>query len=446
MCIRLQRLKRATTYLDTFAREFCGNVIIGETFFKALVGMKFPTSASKFPFMRTSILAANLTCPPEKMVDGIARLITQTDLQMLTNKNRLGDMLAAEAILEEAWEILSEAIATQSLDTVKAYALFGRLASRTALFLVKKEKDGFQAKQMLSLQNIKHEFSKEMECELTGAEPVPSSSQKEATSPKSDHAHASDMADLNNPKWIANEAGFQEGNQYVHKATGTICLLKTMGAMQFSFEEVSLRPGSLKVFTSTYDDLKKQFAPHKAVLQKRLAVDLTPWICKATTVIQRDLVKGQAFKALIAGANKDSKCESMVEWFLNPACVRAKFDIPKGNLKLWPTTEMAKVVTKSTSNAVVISQDSTKLFLEAPKSAHGDDTTTWHNDVIFAAYWHVARASDASQRNMRMVTVKSGDFTFEILENFKELNAFDNLVVMDKSVAAATSNKKRKVA
>ena len=85
------------------------------------------------------MLAANLTCPEDRIVDGIARLITKTDLASLTNKQRMPEMLAAEAILDEAWQMLLEAVQKERLEIIKAYAVFGRPASRTALLLTKKE-------------------------------------------------------------------------------------------------------------------------------------------------------------------------------------------------------------------------------------------------------------------------------------------------------------------
>ena len=83
-------------YLYGFSRAYGGNKKIGEVFFRAITGTQFHSLSTKFPFIRTACLAANLICPKSKVVDGVARLLTKTDISMLSSKENYLNVIAGE--------------------------------------------------------------------------------------------------------------------------------------------------------------------------------------------------------------------------------------------------------------------------------------------------------------------------------------------------------------
>jgi len=103
---------------------------LGETFIQAIVDLQFKTSA-KLPLLRASLVAANLVAP--KVVDGIARLVTPTDVATLKSKEKLILCTAAESFLGEAWDTINDQIAAAAMPEQKAYCIFGAASSRIAL-------------------------------------------------------------------------------------------------------------------------------------------------------------------------------------------------------------------------------------------------------------------------------------------------------------------------
>ncbi len=108
------------------------------------------------PLLRASLVAANLVAP--KVVDGIARLVTPTDVASLKPKDKLILCTAAESFLGEAWDTINDQIAVAAMPEQKAYCIFGAASSRIALFLVKKQKQSYDCVEYESISDIKAKF------------------------------------------------------------------------------------------------------------------------------------------------------------------------------------------------------------------------------------------------------------------------------------------------
>jgi hypothetical protein len=81
-------------FLDRFSKHYGENRVLGETFCRAVIGMTFPTSVSNYPMLRVAALATNMI--PNKQDDGVARVLTKTDLTVITNKDNTLKTNAAE--------------------------------------------------------------------------------------------------------------------------------------------------------------------------------------------------------------------------------------------------------------------------------------------------------------------------------------------------------------
>ena len=127
----------------------------GETFIQAIVDLQFKTSA-KLQLLRASLVAANLVAP--KVVDGIARLVTPTDVASLKSKDELILCTAAESLLGEAWGKINDQIAAAAMSEQKAHCIFGAASSRIALFLAKKQKQSYDCVGYASISDIKAKF------------------------------------------------------------------------------------------------------------------------------------------------------------------------------------------------------------------------------------------------------------------------------------------------
>ena len=73
-------------HLGAFAKQYGENKKLGHTFLDSILNLSFKTETTKFPFLRPSLIAANLVAPQEKVKDGIAKLLTKNGLLALTKK------------------------------------------------------------------------------------------------------------------------------------------------------------------------------------------------------------------------------------------------------------------------------------------------------------------------------------------------------------------------
>ena len=116
--------------LDSFAKSFGTNKVLGKTFFESLVAMQFNTASTKFLHLRTALVACNLISPKQKVIDGLARLVTKTDMLTISRKDKLLQAIAGETILTEAWDALLDGLKTDAIKWDERNMIFGRLASR----------------------------------------------------------------------------------------------------------------------------------------------------------------------------------------------------------------------------------------------------------------------------------------------------------------------------
>ena len=73
-------------YLEGFAKEFGANKVMGEHFWQAVLTAHFPSVSNLYPHVRNACVAASLICPKKNISEGFARLLTKSDVAMLTRK------------------------------------------------------------------------------------------------------------------------------------------------------------------------------------------------------------------------------------------------------------------------------------------------------------------------------------------------------------------------
>ena len=104
-------------------------------------------------------MLGNLTCPPEFVKDGIARLIIDSDIKKLASKGSFAKVQESEKILKGAYDMNESLVASGQHDLTDAKLLqpLGQLFVRVALKLVDKEKDGIEGTKY-SYDEIKKAF------------------------------------------------------------------------------------------------------------------------------------------------------------------------------------------------------------------------------------------------------------------------------------------------
>ncbi len=428
-----------TRFLDAVSKPYGKSKFMGETFWTEIVNLQFPSATTKFPFVRTTLVTANLCCPKNKMVDGKPRLITKTDMQAIVRKQLLLQVQAAETVLAEHWETIAELQESGKLTIKEAYAAFGKLTSRVALYLLKKQKDGFEGKtanfkEFVSFVDIKERTKAEMG--LAGAT-------AQASTPENDDVASTEsqvgLDTVSDPKWIAAKAGFKIGGIFTHKESRKLYRLDEYAAANVRFTEVHLGPRDLDELSVGYDDLifKKQFIPYAGKLQEKVTADLTPYHVDNNKHIASELIRVHAFQKLVEFATMQALSETMVEYFVNPSEVRAKEKIATGDLVLVPLTDSSKVLLKSSTAKVTMTSGNTTLYLEAPAKPKGLDATEWRKDTIVAAYWSVKTTDKKAESNLKVRKINDGVYTISAYVNTKVLNAFDKLVLYEQPAPMA---------
>ena len=173
-----------------------------------LTDLKFPTVTSKMPFLRGAVVATNLIAPQHKIVDGISRLIVKSDLPSLAKKDRLLEITAAETMLAETWQVVTEGIEADPVTESNAYKLYGRMAARTVLLLTKKWREGPEQKEYAKLSAVKAQFKLEWEKLGKGI----GTSMKKVDQPEPEAAQKSiSLQEAGSACWNSNRAGFNVG-------------------------------------------------------------------------------------------------------------------------------------------------------------------------------------------------------------------------------------------
>ncbi len=131
------------SFMDTVAKEFQCNAVLGETFWKAVTSAIFSAKHKKYPLIRVGLLLTNLTSP--KNEDGVAKMIVKADVGKLTQKGAVDKVNEVEDAFAQAFDVFH---ALQSAGKIKEadVGALGRFMVRCILRLTGKEKDGREGK------------------------------------------------------------------------------------------------------------------------------------------------------------------------------------------------------------------------------------------------------------------------------------------------------------
>ena len=435
-------------YLDGFAKEYGGNKVLGETFLQAVVAGQFPTSSSRFPFMRAACIACNLVSPKPKITDGIARLVVKTDITNLCRKDKLLSVTAAESLMADAWGQVQQACAEGRMDRPTCHAIFGKLQSRALLFLLGKLKDGPEKKIFKTLSEINLKFAEDVRTATAGTGEACDADvgMRAAGCNSGVQVTLEEQAD---PVWIARQNGFVVGKYYVDKLNpNNIFLLESFTATGVTFQLHAL--GRTHVEFELFDNLKSKYMLHRSKMQLAITDDITPHQPEHHAVMQMDLKRAALFSELMAAAVQHSQREAdHLTFMLFPPEVRIKSPCKKGELKLLPVTDLGRLHSKRTSSSVLASDGKGTTFsIDAPQKVRDAEQSKWAPGSVFAAYWWVGTTTDETEATVKRGQMKVGKFTVPTFENIKALSVHDKLLVYTEpaSEPASSSNKKRRAA
>ena len=161
-------------FLKAFQSKYAAALNVGETFMLVLASQEFSHPSSTCPFSRTALLATQLTSPPGKVQDSVAKLLSKHDVTAVA---KMKDLVFVESLLASAWSVLE----ASNLTTMSGYSVFGAYCTRVILHVLKKENLGREPLGHADLDAITRLFAEAVE-KLKG---VSISSQASASSASS---------------------------------------------------------------------------------------------------------------------------------------------------------------------------------------------------------------------------------------------------------------------
>ena len=156
-------------FLQQMSIDFGSGTACGFEFWESVTKTNLGTSSS-FPFVRASLLVANLTT--QKVVDGCGRLCVAADVMKLKKVKELEE-------LEDMLAKGREKVHSQLGSDADRYKMFGRLCLRCILFILKKK--GRESQVWNSLDEIYQKFLEGLE---SGIRQALTHTESKASSPK----------------------------------------------------------------------------------------------------------------------------------------------------------------------------------------------------------------------------------------------------------------------
>ena len=429
--------------MDNVAKTFqCTHVCLGPTFWQAISTAVFHDKTNMHVLTRNALCMVNLTSNIQQ--DGIAKLITQTDISRLTSKLSVERAANAEKTLKDGMQIVEALVRGTSLTDDDFVQCIGKLFVRIGLWCTNNMKKGPEGKEM-SLDKIKVLFSQDVSAVAGGRQlqfegwPEHGDDVAPGFSP-TDIAIvkcSASLEDHSNPVWIAKHNGFEVGALVVQRelefnAANCFNIVDITAERAVKLKQACSFTGSPLEASIPLEELITKWSSSKATMPQKLPVS------QARTGLCIDMMKAKLLEAICAVDSMTQLAQSL-EFWKNPWQVRTgSAAIQAGALVLAPVVPLMQITTKSSGTAFKIGSfevDGEPLdFFAVPsaKTPFGDDTI--HKLVedgkqpLLAAFWWVAEKPNKKEANMEITVKEAKGKSIPILQNTVELPPFTQLV------------------
>ena len=295
--------------------------------------------------------------------DGIAKLITQTDISRLTSKLSVERAANAEKTLKDGMQIVEALVRGTSLTDDDFVQCIGKLFVRIGLWCTNNMKKGPEGKEM-SLDQIKGLFSQDVSAVAGGrqlqfegwpAEPEHGDDVAPGSSPTQNAIVqcSASLEDHSNPVWIAKHNGFEVGALVVQRelefnAANCFNIVDITAERAVKLKQACSFTGSPLEASIPLEELIAKWSSSKATLPQKLPVS------QARTGLGIDMMKGKLLEAICAVDSMTQLAQSL-EFWKNPWQVRTgSAAIQAGALVLAPVVPLMQITTKSSATAFKI--------------------------------------------------------------------------------------------
>ena len=430
-------------FISYMSKQYGDNPILGEEFMKAVVDSRW-SKTTLHPFVKVALTVTNCTCM--KLVDGVAKLITKTDLLALKAKKFEHGLNEMESSLGYLWNTLT---GMTDLDRYEKYKLFSKYCIRLSLLITNKQKHGREGK-VYSMEEIKAMMDNDLKTPVT-ASSLPSSASIVKPECESQEAEALDISQANSSMFMATKLlGLKIGNTYTIKDQGTsrVWLLHEMTDKEVTLVHIPLLEPTRKLTMKFKEgEIVDNLKPTKAKLPSLLELKtLDALIPSNNDLCILESQKAEVFLALVNAYNQwDLDATDILLQDVPHHAVYAQHDMKKGFVQLVPYPEkISNIVMKEPSGSSakygVVRYMGNTFYIMGPKSYKLDGSKV---DGIFAPFWTCLKEdTDGSlEVKFKQFTTESGTCEIQILTNTESIAKHDQLMLK----SSESGTKKRKV-
>jgi hypothetical protein len=435
------------TFMDNVTKQFNANVNMGETFWHALTYSSFASKVCKMPLLRSALALANLT--GAKTEDGIAKLLTKSDISKVTHKNNLALCQSCESTLNDALDI-TKALGAQypsKFDEEAALAVKGKLFVRVGLLAADKAKLGKEAKEY-TLPEIQAMFLKNCSVVIgakidfpkwSGSADVDDKNDANAGVPQTAHSSTlTRLEDHSDPAWIAKGNGFEAGKTVHEKGHNTMFTIVDINAAGVTLKETFSYVNEFQTVQVQLDELISNWHTTNAAIPMKMNGGQ-----QRNPALMVDAQKCTIFRALMDADSMNEKARSLVFW-RRPDAARTSQRIAKGALTLVPVVQLNGISTRRVSQAVSVGKYPVNnanmefFLLPVAKPSFKEGVIDFEKEATIAAYWWVGDTPVRSKANMEVESIIKHGIKIPVLKNKVDIEPFTELLKFkpqDKPVA-----------
>ena len=228
-------------FIAYMSKQYGDNPFLGEEFMNTVVDSQW-SKTTLHPFVKVALTVTN--CTATKLVDGVAKLITKTDILSLKAKKFENALNEIESSLGFMWASLKE---VPALDHSAKFKLFCKYCIRYSLLITNKQKQGREGK-VYTMEEIKAMMENDLKSPLTVSS-LPSDTSIVKQTGEAKEVEALDTSQANSSMFIATQIlGLKVGNTYTIKdqPSGRVWLLNEMTAKEVSLVHIPLLEPSKK--------------------------------------------------------------------------------------------------------------------------------------------------------------------------------------------------------
>ena len=427
-------------FMDSVSKHFgCSNVL-GETFWSTISSMVFFDKIKYYPLLRAALLLVNLAAPSRRVRDGIAVLLTKTDLGKLVSKNGEPKATACEDALRAARLISNVLIKQHShlFDESASLEPLGQFFVRVGLYATIKGRQGREGKDY-ELQAIKDmylaQLSSIVKTDVTYA-PWATNGEPKAE-PKADPVSSTPvtatLADHSSPLWIAQKRGFHVGTTIIEKLAGV------SASVDRCYDIVSIDTKIKIVSICAYDGVHvhaeitlEGLLANWQVSTMESPVKLAANETKSST-LATDRKKAQIFLAITEASC--SAAAGSLEYWRRPDMVRTGAKaIPTGSLTLVPSITLSNITFKSATGLSLgkhrIDDKTVEVFATGPPRMAFDAEKPTHvpKDATISAFWWVGTTNVKKDANVELEMKEVKGISVPVLKNHVDIQPYTRLL------------------